>query len=123
MLQMSVTYTSYEDLIESIHEQELAEPRPNAADRGLDEAEIAIAREIDRAERKSHVIPAIISVCQRNCAREVWVRRYKPNTRMIRGWLAPRAIRELEMAGNRVTTDHEGRIVINATGQQRLGGC
>lgn len=76
-----------------------------------------------RAERKSHVIPAIISVCQRNCAREVWVRRHKPNTRMIRGWLAPRAIRELEMAGNRVTTDHEGRIVINATGQQRLGGC
>ncbi len=98
MLQMSVTYTSSEDLIESIHEQELAEPRPNAADRGLDEVEIAIAR-------------------------EVWVCRYKPNTRMIRGWLAPRAIRELEMAGNRVTTDHEGRIVINATGQQRLGGC
>lgn len=53
----------------------------------------------------------------------IWVRRYKPNTRMTRGWLAPRAIRELEMAGNRVTTDHEGRIVINATGQQRLGGC
>jgi hypothetical protein len=50
VLQMSVTYTPYEDLIESIHEQELAEPRPNAADRGLDEAEIATAREIDRAE-------------------------------------------------------------------------
>ncbi|MDW5563239.1 MAG: hypothetical protein SA339_08430 [Methanomassiliicoccus sp.] len=45
-----MAYTAYEDLIRDIHQQEDDGPRPNAADKGLNEDEILTAREIDERE-------------------------------------------------------------------------
>lgn len=64
---------------------------------------------------------SIISQCERNGDRRLWVRKYPPNTRLIRGYISRKSLFDLQVAGNRVV--HEGgHYVFNATGQQRLEG-
>ncbi|MDW5563236.1 MAG: hypothetical protein SA339_08415 [Methanomassiliicoccus sp.] len=64
----------------------------------------------------------IIKECLKSPNRLIWVKRYRRNVRMVRGFLPLRAKMELEISGNRVVVDQAGHVVLNPQGQQFLEG-